>query len=74
MEQPVKTGQGVFSLPQKRYCTSDGQEEVFVEENTLNVNISRLREKLGTYEGNLYIEAVRGIGYRWAVPVKGDRI
>lgn len=50
------------------------KEEAFVEENTLNVNISRLREKLGTYEGNLYIETVRGIGYRWAVPVKGDRI
>ena len=42
----------------------------FVEANTLNVNISRLREKLGSYEGCLYIETVRGIGYRWAVPLE----
>lgn len=39
----------------------------FVEANTLNVNISRLREKLGSYEKHPYIETVRGIGYRWAV-------
>ena len=39
----------------------------FVEANTLNVNISRLREKLGNYEERPYIETVRGIGYRWAV-------
>lgn len=42
----------------------------FVEENTLSVNVSRLREKLGTYQGTAYIETVRGIGYRWAVPVQ----
>ena len=39
----------------------------FVEANTLNVNISRLREKLGSYEDSPYIETVRGVGYRWAV-------
>ena len=39
----------------------------FVEANTLNVNISRLREKLGSYDDRPYIETVRGIGYRWAV-------
>ena len=42
------------------------RDAVFVEENTLNVNVSRLREKLG----NPYIETVRGVGYRWAVPVE----
>ena len=42
----------------------------FVEDNTLNVNISRLREKLGNWNGQPYIETVRGIGYRWAVPVE----
>lgn len=46
------------------------QEEMFVEENTLNVNISRLREKLGTFEGMPYIVTVRGVGYRWNVPVR----
>ena len=42
----------------------------FVEANTLNVNISRLREKLGGFDGMTYIETVRGIGYRWAVPLE----
>ena len=42
----------------------------FVEDNTLNVNVSRLREKLGNWNGQPYVETVRGIGYRWAVPVE----
>lgn len=42
----------------------------FVEANTLNVNISRIREKLGLFQGKNYIETVRGVGYRWAIPVK----
>ena len=42
----------------------------YVEENTLNVNISRLRDKLGISDGINYIETVRGIGYRWAVPIR----
>ena len=42
----------------------------FVEANTLNVNISRLREKLGSCEDRPYIETVRGVGYRWAVPLE----
>lgn len=46
------------------------RNSTFVEENTLNVNISRLREKLGEFEGNPYIATVRGTGYRWAVPVR----
>lgn len=37
---------------------SDGN---FVEENTLSVNISRLRKKLGTD----YIRTIQGIGYLW---------
>lgn len=48
------------------------KDAVFVEENTLNVNISRIREKLGLFEGNPYIVTVRGVGYRWAVPVRGQ--
>ncbi|EOS21443.1 hypothetical protein C806_04426 [Lachnospiraceae bacterium 3-1] len=42
----------------------------YVDENTLSVNISRLRDKLGTFHGDVYIETVRGIGYRWAVHVQ----
>ena len=37
----------------------------FVEEKTLNVYIKRLREKLGEDDTIIYIETVRGIGYRW---------
>lgn len=42
----------------------------YVDSNTLNVNISRLREKLGEWQGTPYIQTVRGIGYRWTVPLK----
>ena len=42
----------------------------YVDENTLNVNISRLRDKLGTFHGDGYIETVRGTGYRRAVHVQ----
>lgn len=41
----------------------------FVEANTLSVNVSRLREKLGDINGMPYIETVRGVGYRWAAVV-----
>lgn len=39
-------------------------DESFVEENTLNVNIARLRKKLQDVGANAAIEAVRGVGYR----------
>lgn len=39
----------------------------FVENNTLNVVMSRLKSKLGTYgmERQSYIETIRNVGYRW---------
>lgn len=46
----------------------------FVEDNTLSVNISRLRRRLGKWEGADYIETVRGLGYRWIYPVRWDRM
>lgn len=42
----------------------------FVEDNTLSVNISRLRRRLGKWERTDYIETVRGLGYRWTFPVQ----
>ncbi|NWL90299.1 MULTISPECIES: response regulator transcription factor [unclassified Paenibacillus] len=39
-------------------------DESFVEENTLNVNIARLRKKLQDVGADAAIEAVRGVGYR----------
>ena len=40
-----------------------GLESDFVYDNTLSVNIRRLRHKLGHYQNK--IQTVRGIGYRW---------
>lgn len=39
----------------------------FVEDNTLSVHMKRLRQKLGTYQGEVYIETLRGVGYRWKI-------
>jgi DNA-binding response OmpR family regulator len=45
----------------------------FVDGNTLNVYVKRIREKI---EDNIkepkYIETVRGIGYRWRAEVRGN--
>lgn len=46
------------------------EKERFIEDNTLSVHVSRLRNKLGLFEGNVYIETVKGIGYRWNVDIK----
>ncbi|RST58439.1 response regulator transcription factor [Siminovitchia terrae] len=39
-------------------------EEMFVEENTLTVNIKRLRKKLEGIHSSLEIATIRGIGYQ----------
>lgn len=39
-------------------------DETFVEENTLNVTISRIRKKLESIGSNMMIKPVRGVGYR----------
>lgn len=41
------------------------QTHHFVEDNTLSVHMKRLRKKLGLYQGQPYIETLRGVGYRW---------
>lgn len=46
------------------------KDEAFVEENTLRVHISRLRKRLGDYNGEPYIVTQRGFGYRWGVKVE----
>lgn len=40
-----------------------------IEDNTLSVHIYRLRRKLGLYQGESYIETLKGIGYRWNIRV-----
>lgn len=47
-------------------------DERFIEDNTLSVHVSRLRKKLGTYEGRHYIETIKGVGYRWNIPTTGE--
>ncbi|WP_203334892.1 response regulator transcription factor [Planococcus beigongshangi] len=39
-------------------------EQAFVDENTLNVNMTRVRKKLADYGVRSVIETVRGAGYR----------
>lgn len=41
-----------------------------VEDNTLSVQLSRLRKQIGKYQGEDYIETLRGIGYRWHPEIK----
>lgn len=41
-----------------------------VFDNTLSVHISRLRDKLGTFNGTPYIKTERGLGYRWGVDIE----
>lgn len=45
-------------------------EENFVEENTLTVNVRRLRQKLKAIQSSLSIETVRGMGYQLVVENK----
>ena len=40
-------------------------DQSFVDENTLNVNMTRVRKKLADYHIKSTIETVRGAGYRF---------
>ena len=40
------------------------QNSLYIDENTLYVNVNRLREKLRRLGANEYIRTVRGVGYR----------
>lgn len=42
-------------------------DQAFVDENTLNVNMTRVRKKLADYGVSSVIETVRGAGYRFAL-------
>lgn len=45
----------------------------FVDDNTLSVQVSRLRRKLGLFGDTPYIDTVKGIGYRWNIGVHKDK-
>lgn len=42
-------------------------DQSFVDENTLNVNMTRVRKKLADYGIQSSIETVRGAGYRFMI-------
>lgn len=47
--------------------------ENYVDENTLSVLVSRLRRALCSRLSEDPIETVRGVGYRWNLPVSGGK-
>lgn len=68
-----KTEAGVLRLLFSRYPKISTREELlneiwdsesFVEENTLNVTVSRIRKRLMSIQSELEICSVRGLGYR----------
>lgn len=60
----------LWCLMQKELCTRDELIEdlwtngLYIDGNTLYVNIGRLREKLGQIGANDFVRTVRGVGYR----------
>ena len=41
----------------------------YIEDNTLRVHISNLKSKIGNFNGQPYLETIRGVGYQWRVNV-----
>lgn len=60
----------LFCLMQKELCTREEiiedlwQNSLYIDENTLYVNVNRLREKLRQLGAEDFIRNVRGVGYR----------
>lgn len=60
----------LFCLMQKELCTRDEiiedlwQNSMYIDENTLYVNVNRLRDKLKKLGADGFIRTVRGVGYR----------
>lgn len=68
-----KTEAGVLGVIFEKYPDVASREELlneiwddetFVEENTLNVTISRIRRRLGQVGSCLVVKSVQGVGYR----------
>lgn len=54
-------------VPREKLLSEIWDDETFVEENTLNVTISRVRKKLAAIGSSLSIKPVRGVGYRLVI-------
>lgn len=66
----VKILELLLRYPQKTYSKANlyeavWNEEYFYEDNTINVHVSNLRNKLKKATGQDYVETVWGIGYRF---------
>lgn len=61
--QTLFQGQGEF-VTREKILDQCWQNHQFIDDNTLAVNISRLRKKLGEIDTDDLIETKRGIGYR----------
>lgn len=72
MRQLVKANGGLLKRTQI-FAEIWDIEENYVEENNLSVLASRLRSKLGDYQGKPYFETVWGIGYRWSLPITHEK-
>jgi len=51
-------------VPRQKLLSAIWDDESFVEENTLSVNIGRLRKKFETTQSRLEIKTIRGLGYQ----------
>ena len=51
-------------VPRQKLLSAIWDDETFVEENTLSVNIGRLRRKLEAVHSQLEIKTIRGLGYQ----------
>ncbi len=51
-------------VPRPKLLSAIWDDETFVEENTLSVNIGRLRRKLEAVHSKLEIKTIRGLGYQ----------
>jgi len=68
----VKILELLLRYPQKTYSKANlyeavWNEEYYYEDNTINVHVSNLRNKLKKATGQEYVETVWGIGYRFKV-------
>lgn len=72
LQQLIKANGGLLKRTQI-FAEIWDKEENYVEENNLSVLASRLRSKLGDYQGKPYFETVWGIGYRWSLPITHEK-
>lgn len=62
-------GKGITIIRERLMEDISERTNSYVEDNTLSVYISRLKKKLGDFQGKSYIETSRGYGYYWTAPV-----